>query len=165
MVDAAALRKLADSVAQMDASGHEELARLVAAHDVPYTRNSNGMFVDMCGLPARLVKAMQDFVSFSAFSRQPSPPRPATPAPSMTQPPPVQVVATVARADSSPVIEAARVLLGRQAGGDDRGAPAADRRPRRYAPVRRMVAPRRPTGEAAWGMRMLERDEGGPSRP
>jgi hypothetical protein len=63
-------KRLADQVRQqgMDITQHREIFRILQASDARYTKNSNGLFVDLTEVDDATVAKIESFVSFCADS-------------------------------------------------------------------------------------------------
>ena len=58
------LQTLVDKIAELECLEHEEIAKLIAASDVPFTTNCNGVFVDVNAIPQETITLIDAFVSF-----------------------------------------------------------------------------------------------------
>jgi hypothetical protein len=55
---------LMQRIQELGATEHEEIFKMFQARDVEYTRNSNGIFVNLTAVPDDLVRQMRRFVDF-----------------------------------------------------------------------------------------------------
>jgi hypothetical protein len=61
----AALRKqVKDKIDALTATEHEEVLRILMQHGIGFSRNSNGLFVDLAAVPDVVVGKIHDFVRF-----------------------------------------------------------------------------------------------------
>jgi hypothetical protein len=63
-MDIVSLKKLQSELMQLEVVEQDQASKIIEAADVPATKNANGMFVDMCKLPADVLENLQTFLLF-----------------------------------------------------------------------------------------------------
>ena len=61
-------KKLADMIAEMGPTEHEQILRILHSHGTRYTRNNNGVFCDITKVSDEVLDAVEQFVRFSKDS-------------------------------------------------------------------------------------------------
>lgn len=61
-------KKLADMIAEMGPTEHEQILRILHSHGTRYTRNNNGVFCDITKVSDGVLDAVEQFVKFSKDS-------------------------------------------------------------------------------------------------
>ena len=61
-------KKLADMIAEMGPTEHEQILRILHSHGTRYTRNNNGVFCDITKVSDVVLDAVEHFVKFSKDS-------------------------------------------------------------------------------------------------
>lgn len=59
-----------DELKQLVRGEQEEIYRILAKHKAEFSENSNGVFFDICKLPADVFQEMQKFMEFCRKNRQ-----------------------------------------------------------------------------------------------
>jgi hypothetical protein len=61
-------KKLADKVAEIGATEHEQILRIIHSNDIRYTRNNNGVFCDITRVPDHVLDMIEKFIHYSTES-------------------------------------------------------------------------------------------------
>jgi hypothetical protein len=65
-----ARKVLAEKIKQLGQTEHDELLRILKSHGVPYTQNSNGVFINISAVDNDAISQLDDFVKFCIHNMQ-----------------------------------------------------------------------------------------------
>ena len=66
-------KRLADSVSELEASGHEQILRIINSRGLEYSYNKNGVFCDITKAPVEVLQDISEFVEFSKSNEEKNP--------------------------------------------------------------------------------------------